>query len=134
MKNLARTLNIESEPRKPSQRKWVWNSRILVVEDEREIARSYADILSPQSHGNVVPLRSSRSLKSAESSAPKAQQHEFEVVLAHDVETALALVKKSVREGKPFAMGFFDVLLGGEKDGFELVKMIREVEIGRAHV
>lgn len=130
MKSSARYLNIEAPVTSTNvQVSHSWNPRILVVEDEREIARSYIDILNPTAQSNVVPLRSSRSRNVAPATnSPLAKPSEFEVTVAHDVETALALVKDSVRKKRPFAMGFFDVMLGGSKDGFELVKSIREID------
>ncbi len=131
MKNLARNYTIEAKesPKRSERplRELARNCRILVVEDEREIARSYMDILCPQQTSNVVSLKSSRSQK-PQASGPLASQAEFEVVIAHDPETAIALVKTAMQKGQPFAMGFFDVLLGADKDGFELVKSIREID------
>lgn len=132
MKNSARLLNLDNgradsgrAEDKKTQNSPVWNSRILVVEDEREIARSYVEILAPTENSNVVPLRSSRSA-SKKIEKPVSGVREFEVTVAHDAETALAYVKDAMKRGRPFAMGFFDVLLGGNQDGFELVKQIRE--------
>ena len=132
MKNLARNYTIEakdsSKKSERPQRELARNCRILVVEDEREIARSYMDILCPQlQNSNVVSIKSSRSQK-PQASGPLAEQSEFEVVIAHDPETALAFVKTAMQKGQPFAMGFFDVLLGADKDGFELVRAIREID------
>jgi two-component system, NtrC family, sensor kinase len=102
------------------------NRRILVVEDEPEIAKSYESILNlPLS--NVVPMRRS----SRSQGAPEVQAKVvggFEVVIVNQAVKALEEVKKAVADGKPFAMGFFDVLLGPGIDGIELVRQIHQID------
>src|SRR4029077_1931208 len=41
---------------------------------------------------------------------------------------AIDAVKASVTDNKPFAMGFFDVMLGAEIDGIELVKQVLAID------
>lgn len=126
MRNLARSVQIKalSESQALSRVEFKPNHRILVVDDEREILQSYLDILSPQGEQNVVPIRSSRAL----GSQPLLPRSEFEVVVAKSFDEALAIVKIENKNGRPFAMGFFDVLLGEGPDGFELVKQIHEID------
>lgn len=126
MKQLAKIIKHKTmqENQALSKSEFQHNHRILVVDDEREIVQSYLDILTPHSESNVVPIRSSRSQR------PETvrDDSEFEVMVAKNYDDALAIVKKHVREGQHFAMGFFDVLLGGNKDGFDLVKEIHELD------
>ncbi|MCB0356931.1 MAG: hybrid sensor histidine kinase/response regulator, partial [Bdellovibrionales bacterium] len=68
-----------------------------------------------------VKVKSSRSLKSEVITNDKFKLH---VDLAYSAEEALNLVKKSLKDKKPYSMGFFDVLLGAGKDGTELVKEV----------
>ena len=98
--------------------------RILVVDDENEILQAYKDILSPKS--NVVALKSSRSISSE--SKPVSTTDVFEVVAVSSGEEAVEAVRKSVQEGKPFAIGFFDVLLKGGIDGIEAVRQIHDID------
>jgi len=104
--------------------------RVLIVEDEAEIISVYKDILSRKSEGpQATALKSSRAKPSAE--APKSSSNEtenFEVTAAGSGEEALEAVKIAVRENKPFAMGFFDVLLGDGIDGIETVKRIHSLD------
>lgn len=107
------------------------NRRILVVDDEPEIGEGIRRILHPQTQGNVTPLpRSSRSqAKEEPQSAVKSQRPpEFDVVVVSTPEQALEAVTHAMRENRPFAMGFFDVMLGAEMDGIELVKQILSVD------
>src|SRR5690349_15424550 len=110
------------------QWEYKWNNRILVVDDEREIAASYKEILAPPS--KVVPLRSSRSGGAPPPAARAAKpSFDFEVVVAHSAEEALLEVRKAAHANRPFAMGFFDVVLSGSSmDGFQLVKEIHKIQ------
>ncbi len=98
--------------------------RILVVDDETAIADGIRSLLSPQ---NVVPLRKS-------SRSPEAplvlvsQDNSYDVVVVHTPQNALLEIKKSLKEKKPFAMGFFDVLLGADIDGIELVRQVQALD------
>ncbi|MCC7404087.1 MAG: hypothetical protein IT288_06770 [Bdellovibrionales bacterium] len=95
-----------------------WNKRILVVDDEPGICESYADILAPKK--NVLPLRSTRTLSRPPNEADPG--YEFEVTICDSYDTAWEAFQKAQKDGRPFAMGFFDVMLGAEKDGYDLVK------------
>lgn len=109
-----------------------YNWRVLIVEDEPAIAEGIKSIIAPTS--NVVPISRSSRQKTAvpvandSASAAKPSEDKFEVVWAQNPTDALKLVKEAVDIGKPFAMGFFDVLLGSEIDGIELVKQVHQVD------
>jgi signal transduction histidine kinase len=96
------------------------NRRILVVDDEPEIAKGISRILSPKEN-KVVELKSSRSRKAQ---TDEFSRKPFEVVVVNDPEAALKAVEESLRSGRPFAMGFFDVVLGASIDGIELVRQV----------
>ena len=53
---------------------------------------------------------------------------QFELTLVPTGEEAIEAVKKSLAEKKPFALGFFDVLLGTGIDGIETVKRIHALD------
>ena len=101
------------------------NRRILVVEDEHEIAQAYSQILNPS---NVVPLRRSSRQTAPTSNHVSDQLPPYEIVTVHDGETALQEVEKALAAGQPFALGFIDVLLGTGMDGLELVKRIQSLD------
>lgn len=126
----AKQLNENAEVVADIQPLPAWNHRILIVEDEHAIADAYRDILGAMAQ-TVVPLRrSSRTVApaGAPSPAPPAVANAFELTVVHDAEKAIAEVKHALKEGHPFTMGFFDVLLGGGMDGIELVKQINELD------
>lgn len=95
------------------------NRRILVVDDEPEIAKGIEQILSPKSE-NVVKFQSSR----RKQNETKENINEFEVVVVHSPKDALLEIRNSIAQNNPFAMGFFDVMLGADIDGIDLVKEI----------
>lgn len=106
------------------------NRRILIVDDEPAIAEGIKSILCPDAE-NVIPFRrSSRSAASAapDSTNPMPVPAGFEVVVVNSPHAALHAVKEAYAEGNPFAMGFFDVLLGADIDGIELVKKVHEID------
>jgi signal transduction histidine kinase len=107
-----------------------YNWRVLIVEDEPAIAEGIQAIISPPS--GVIPInRSSRQKSPAHetsASTPAPRKDQFEVVWAKNPSEALLHVKKSIAEGRPFAMGFFDVLLGADIDGIELVRQLHLID------
>lgn len=126
MSQTAKKLNLVDMPQ--AKKEYEYNWRVLIVEDEPAIAEGIKSIISP-APASVVPInRSSRSAAQSnpvvQSTATESQKDQFEVVWAKNPTEALHLVKTSILNGKPFAMGFFDVLLGSEIDGIELVRQI----------
>ncbi len=101
------------------------NRKILIVDDEPEIAKGIERILCPND-GNLLSLKSSRQKKSPSPSVNK--NPEFEIVVVHNPEDALAAIEKSLKDDHPFAMGFFDVMLGAKIDGIELVKKAMQMD------
>ncbi|GIL16849.1 MAG: hypothetical protein BroJett040_06000 [Oligoflexia bacterium] len=105
------------------------NRRILIVEDEPEIAKSYQYILNPETLSNVVPLRrSSRSSSESCSPARNLQIPPYELTIAHTGAEAYHYIEEAIAEGRPFSMGFIDVILGSGMDGIELVRQIQKID------
>ena len=102
------------------------NRRILVIDDEPEIGEAVRRVLCPNASGNVTPLR--RSSRREEVVEPADTAPEFEVVVVTTPDQAIEAVTFALRENRPFAMGFFDVVLGADIDGIELVKQILSVD------
>ncbi len=103
-----------------------WNRRILVVDDEKEIANSYSQILGAPAQTAAVP-RSSRSAAPAPAASSQTKEN-FEVTVCYSAVEALTKVRQAMQNNKPFAMGFFDVRLGEGMDGIELVKEIHKLD------
>lgn len=104
---------------------FAWNRRILVVDDESEILRGYKDILTPTK--SAPRVTSSRT--TAQTIVPlRRSESEFELVTVGSVDEAIKAVEQSLRESRPFAMGFFDVRLGQGMDGVQLAREIRKLD------
>ncbi len=115
----ASTPKNQQQPVLPPEYNW----RILLVEDEPAIAEGIKSIIVPK---NVLQFP-----KSSRSSAPTQGQSwpdQFEVIWAKNPSEALKAVEHSLQIGKPFAMGFFDVMLGADIDGIELVRQIQALD------
>lgn len=106
------------------------NQRILIIDDEKEIALGIGQLLTSLGKTSVAKPISSRSkISSVEKSDSKqAETQGFDVFVCHQPQDALNEVKKSITEGRPFAVGFFDVMLGADIDGIELVRQIFEID------
>lgn len=121
MSQAAKKLNIIDLPQ--AKKDYEYNWRVLIVEDEPAIAEGIKSIIAP--NATVVPInRSSRSVAKSPAHPSDSQKDQFEVVWAKNPTEALHHIKSSILNGRPFAMGFFDVLLGSEIDGIELVRQI----------
>ncbi len=111
-----------------SLQKPVWNNRVLIVEDEPEIGNSYREILSQQEHP-VAEIKSSRSSRQQNLEAPKQTNHfHFDITVCSSTVEALKVARLAIEEGRPFAMGFFDVVLGPGMDGIELVRELHKLD------
>lgn len=104
----------------------VENRRILVVDDEVAIGQGIKALLAPEGD-NIIPFR--RSSRSAEPAAPTASNRvKYDIVVVTSPAQALEEIEKSIKGGNQFAMGFFDVLLGADIDGIELVKRAQALD------
>lgn len=108
------------------------NRRILIVEDEPALTETYVDILSNRK--NVALLQPKSSRVAANPQAVESKQNAFrrpppfEITVCSSATEALSRAREAVEKGKPYAMGFFDVLLNDKIDGIELVKLIFEID------
>lgn len=110
-----------------------WNQTILIVEDEKDLLESYRDFLQSVSDSDTAK-KSSRgggtTSPSAAMGGPSDTNYKFETILASSADQALDLVRAHYAAGKRIAAGFFDVKLGGQMDGLELLREIWKIDIG----
>lgn len=106
------------------------NRRILVVEDETTLSEAYMDILTNRRNVTPAPVKSSRLTVSPVHLVDTSNRKPppFEVVVCNTPQEAINKVNESIKNNKPFAMGFFDVLLNDRIDGIQLVKQIFEID------
>ena len=118
------------EQHSPIEDRGHWNQRILIVEDQREVAESYRDILVGSN--KVIPIqassRSSRSAPVSISQEPQGFDFNFDLKIVYSAKEALEAMKEALEQKKPYTMGFVDVLLGEGIDGIELLKKLQEMD------
>jgi len=104
--------------------------RILIVDDEPETLKGYADFLTPREP--MAVRRSSRAKAGEETPAPAgagpSQSERYNLLLAKSGEEAVDLVKKEMAAGRRVAAGFFDVKLEGGMDGLATISAIKGMD------
>jgi len=101
------------------------NHRILIVDDNPAIHEDFRKILCPARPGKTEVQNLKAALFDTAASAPTTIQ--FELVSASQGQEALALVKRSVEENRPFAMAFLDVRMPPGWDGVETTARLWQV-------
>lgn len=100
----------------------VVNNRILVVDDDAQVLQLYYDSLNSTtfdlSDFDFLNLEDDKSRHAVE----------FEMVSAKQGDEAVALVRQSIEEDKPFAIAFIDMRMPPGIDGLEAAKQIRQLD------
>lgn len=122
MSEAAKKLHSDQVSVEPKADKW--NRRVLLVDDEVEILKAYEKLLGPKDTSSGI--QSSR--RSTVVPIVAAKRTEFEIVKASSFDEALEEVKKAKITNKPFAMAFFDVRLGEQRDGVELANEVKKID------
>jgi two-component system cell cycle sensor histidine kinase/response regulator CckA len=102
------------------------NHRILVVDDNNSIHADFREILCP---GSSEKTNAANELEAAifGDQPPAGNETVFEMDSAYQGEEALAMVKRSLEENRPYAMAFVDVRMPPGWDGIETVARIWDV-------
>lgn len=125
MTNTLKKKTKEAVDKLPTE-KYVWNKRILIIEDQKDVAGAYKEILGEEANSNLIDMK--RSSRKKEDNKKITYDYNFDLTFASSGEQALELIKKSYVDGKPFSMAFVDVRLGKGIDGIELVRNIFELD------
>jgi two-component system, sensor histidine kinase and response regulator len=105
------------------------NRRILVVDDNEAIQTDYRKILGgigTQENSGLTDLESD--LFGEEERQPVQIVEPYEISVASQGPEALALVERSIAEGRPFAMVFMDVRMPPGWDGIETIERLWKVD------
>jgi signal transduction histidine kinase/PleD family two-component response regulator len=95
------------------------NNRVLIIDDNPAIHTDVRKILCPAVSNTAQALDDFEAELLGSSPAPARPALSFDVSSAHQGQEGLALVKKAVAEGRPFAMAFVDVRMPPGWDGVE---------------
>lgn len=111
------------------------NRKILVLDDEPGVLDAYRVILEPApAPTGIVSSRSRGGAAAAAQAAPQLAAEAFQVQYVSTGPDALNAIRQAVLEGKPFIGGFFDVKLGGEMDGIEVIRQAKDIDAGMQFV
>jgi PAS domain S-box-containing protein len=98
--------------------------RILVIDDNRAIHSDFRKILSPSSSAPLEVLE--KALFGPEETSVKPPV--FEMDSAYQGQEGLALLEKSLKEGRPYWMAFVDVRMPPGWDGVETITKLWEAD------
>jgi signal transduction histidine kinase len=106
------------------------NRTLLIVDDEPETLKGYADFLTAR---DPVAVRRSSRTKAPEPAAPASgsgpsQGERYNLLLAKSGEEALQIVQNEMKAGRRVAAGFFDVKLEGGMDGLATIAAIKSLD------
>jgi signal transduction histidine kinase len=104
------------------------NKTLLIVDDEPETLKGYADFLAVR---DSAPGRRSSRAKTEEpapSTAGPSGSEQYNLLMAKSGEEAIELVKAEMAAGRRVAAGFFDVKLEGGMDGLATISAIKAMD------
>jgi two-component system, NtrC family, sensor kinase len=105
------------------------NSRLLIVDDNRAIHEDFRKILGRRETPATSEFEAANAvLFGDEPAGDSASAIPFELDSAYQGQEGLALVKKALAEGRPYAMAFMDVRMPPGWDGVETTAKVWEVD------
>ncbi len=107
-----------------------YNKRIICVDDESVMLDTYQRVLGVDEKDIFAEiLQDGKSVDNAQGTNPlRGRLTEFDIVTVESGEEALALIKDELAKGRHFAAGFFDMRMPGGIDGYETIRMVRELD------
>ena len=103
------------------------NRRILIIDDNQAIHDDFRKILAPLDAGRSAELDASEAELFGEP-VPQASRVVFELDSAYQGQEAVAMLEKSLAEGRPYAMAFVDVRMPPGWDGVETTRRMLELD------
>jgi len=101
------------------------NRRLLVIDDTRAIHDDFRKILCAKRSGQDLLDAAGDALFGATAAPPPALA--FELDSAYQGEEGLALVRKALERGRPYALAFVDVRMPPGWDGIETIERIWQI-------
>ena len=103
------------------------NRTLLIVDDEPETLKGYADFLTPREAQAARKSSRAKADAAAPSSGPSPGER-YTLLAAKSGEEAVELVKQELAAGRRVAAGFFDVKLEGGMDGLATIAAIKALD------
>jgi diguanylate cyclase (GGDEF)-like protein len=102
--------------------------RILIIDDQQAIHDDYRKIICPSSRPRLAALTGVESQLFGDVSNDFEAADLYEVDSAYQGRDALALVEKSLYEGRPYAVAFVDIRMPPGWDGIHTVREIWSID------
>lgn len=111
----------------------LFNTSILVVDDEDGILQSYRNALSPRTTpereiDNLVTRRQRRIPGRRAKTSKTRQVLSYNLLTASSGEEAVEIVRRERQESRQVPVGFFDMVMPGGIDGVETIRRILEID------
>ena len=108
------------------------NNRILIIDDDHDIWKSYQLVLQPNSRDEASSISRLNALLLAEhppeNPLPSEETPNFELSYASQGREGYAMVKQAIRDQQPFAIAFVDIRMPPGWDGMETAARIRKFD------
>jgi PAS domain S-box-containing protein len=108
------------------------NKRILVIDDDQDIWKSYQMVLQPRQQDNTSSINQLNALLLEGDSQKKPEvleeSPEFELIYASQGQDGYEMVKQAHQDKQPFAIAFVDIRMPPGWDGMETATRIREFD------
>ena len=108
------------------------NNRILIIDDDHDIWKSYQLVLQPNSRDETSSISRLNALLLAEhppeNPLPSEETPDFELSYASQGREGYAMVKQAIRDQQPFAIAFVDIRMPPGWDGMETAARIRNFD------
>ena len=101
------------------------NRRVLVVDDEHDLLKSYDDILTARYKRQSMRAKG---LFSTSEDEEKDKTIGFEVSAADQGQAAVELARQALKEERPFAVAFIDMRMPPGWDGLETARALRNLD------
>lgn len=102
--------------------------RILIADDEASVCQAFQDALTPIARAHAQGLRALEEELFGKDTAQKRPMPAYELISVAQGEGAIAAVRKSLDEDKPFGVVFLDMRMPPGIDGTQTAKQIRVLD------
>lgn len=103
-------------------------TRILVVDDDRDIWKAYKLVLAPETEGSRENMKQLEKLLGTLPGNVPQDERQFEISFASQGEEGFEMAVSSMEKGEPFALAFVDVRMPPGWDGMETAVHLHEYD------
>ena len=104
------------------------NTRILIVDDDRDIWKAYQMVLTPEEESTGVHLKQLDQLLEKGGEKIPENGHDFALSFAAQGQDAYKMALGALEENKPFSLAFVDVRMPPGWDGMETAAKLHQID------